>query len=125
MSTQKDTRRTETSHNDTETDVEHIEQRLRDIRLEQKRLRVKEKELVSVLIERSKKDTWNKDKEPVAMKTDVFGNSLSVGDNVLFLMKGRFEPGVWTIYGLTDTRVLCKNGTKKSYRAYKHVKKAA
>ena len=43
-------------------------------------------------------------------------------NNVLFLTTARSEPGVWTIYNLTDRRFLCKKGDKKSFRAYKNVK---
>jgi len=122
-----------TTPNDFDEDVKLIERSLRNIRIEKDRLALKEDELVKKLIRRSKveSDKINGGFTSVATnqksferkKTDAFQQKLQVGDNIVFLTSGRSGAGVWTIYKLTETRVLCKKGNERTFRAYKNVKK--
>ena len=61
---------------------------------------------------------------PSVDKTDRDGNQLKVGDKVEFLTKGLYKSNTWTIYRLTETRVLCKRkGNQKTHRDYQNVRK--
>ena len=59
------------------------------------------------------------------VKKDRFGTVIEVGDKVEFLTPGRVIGSIWTIYKLTDKRVLCHkhDGLLKAYREYKNVRK--
>ena len=59
------------------------------------------------------------------VKTDRFGNELKVGDTVEFLTSGRLVGKIWTVYKITEKRVLCErhNGVHKTHREFKNVKK--
>ena len=57
-------------------------------------------------------------------KTDRFGKKLKVGDTVELLTTGRCIGKLWTIYKLTDKRVLCeRKDVFKTHRDYWNVKK--
>ena len=58
-------------------------------------------------------------------KVDRFGNVLEVGDRVEFLTPGRCVGKIWTVYRLTEKRVLCERnkGVFKTHREYHNVKK--
>ena len=58
-------------------------------------------------------------------RTDRNGNILKVGDRVKFLTEGRFTGKFWTIYRLTEKRVLCerKKSGQKTHREYRNVQK--
>ena len=58
-------------------------------------------------------------------KVDRFGKELKIGDTVEFLTPGRCVGKLWTVYRLTDKRVLCErnNGVFKTHREYRNVKK--
>lgn len=57
-------------------------------------------------------------------KTDRFGKKLRIGDTVELLTTGRCIGTLWTIYRLTDKRVLCeRNEVFKTNREYYNVKK--
>ena len=60
-------------------------------------------------------------------KTDRFGNKLRVGDRVEFLTDGKFKHKNWTIYRLTEKRVLYekKSTGQKAHREYHDVRKVA
>lgn len=61
---------------------------------------------------------------PTKNKTDKFGNSLEIGDEVEFLTEGLYKAKRWKIYKLTEKRVLCKRkGSQKTHREYHNVKK--
>ena len=114
-------------------EVDHMEECLCNIRLEKEQLRRKEDKMITQLIQMSKCQASKKCEYATMVgathqvlkstKTDTFQNNLAVGDNVLFLTSGCSEPGIWTIYNLTDRRILCKKRDKMSFRAYKNVKK--
>ena len=57
-------------------------------------------------------------------KTDRFGKKLEIGDTVELLTSGRCIGKLWTVYGLTDKRVLCeRKDAFKTHREYWNVKK--
>ena len=58
-------------------------------------------------------------------KKDRFGNTLQVGDKVEFLTKGKFESKVWTVYRLTEKRVLCEKKLtgQRTHREYQNVRR--
>ena len=58
-------------------------------------------------------------------KLDRFGNELKVGDTVEFLKVGRLPGKLWTIYKITEKRVLCErnNGAFTTHREFHNVKK--
>ena len=58
-------------------------------------------------------------------KRDRFGKELNVGDTVEFLTPGRLVGKIWTVYRITDKRVLCErhNGVHKTHREFKNVRK--
>ena len=58
-------------------------------------------------------------------KKDRFGKVIRVGDRVEFLTSGRFIGNFWTVYKITDKRVLCErnNGFQKTHREFKNVKR--
>ena len=41
-------------------------------------------------------------------QTNRYGNTLQVGDKVEFLNEGQYASKFWTIYRLTEKRVLCE-----------------
>ena len=67
----------------------------------------------------------NQGQEVEDVKKDRFGAVLKVGDLVEFLTPGRLPGKLWTIYKLTDKRVLCERheGVHKAFREYKNVRK--
>ena len=58
-------------------------------------------------------------------KVDRFGNVLEVGDRLEFLTPGRCVGKIWTVYRLTEKRVLCERNKDvfKMHREYCNVKK--
>ena len=58
-------------------------------------------------------------------KRDRFGNKIKVSDKVEFLTSGRYSGKIWTVYGITEKRVLCerKKGVYKTHRDFKNVRK--
>ena len=53
------------------------------------------------------------------------GNLLQVGDRVEFLTEGQYKNKHWTVYKLTEKRVLCEGNKKgqKTHREYRNVRK--
>ena len=88
--------------------------------------------MISRLVELTRSKTVTKGEHDASVSSELVSGGplrlaktdLSVGDSVRFITRGRLEPGFWTVYGLTNTRVLCEKGHKKSFRAYKNVRKA-
>ena len=60
----------------------------------------------------------------VATARDRFGKRIKVGDTVEFLTPGRFVGKLWTVYKITEKRVLCerKKGAQKTHREFANVK---
>ena len=57
-------------------------------------------------------------------KRDRFGKEIKVGDKVEFLTPGKLIGKIWTVYKITDKRVLCErhNGMHKTHREFKNVR---
>ena len=127
-------------------EIEDIANRLHRLQLERFRIYEEEKELLSELVEiRRRRDTTRQvstgaeqeTRERVTgsnrapkersdnKKRDRFGNELKVGDRVEFLTSGRLVGKIWTIYKITEKRVLCErhNGVHKTHREFKNVRK--
>ena len=130
------------------SDVEDIAEKLHQVHIERHRLHEKEQALIRQLIEareRKKNERsrgWRgvkvkegevsariygvvEDQATEGTKKDRFGTVLKVGDSVEFLMSGRLVGKIWTVYKLTEKRVLCErhDGVHKAFRVYKNVRK--
>ena len=132
--------------NNEDREIEDIANRLHRLQLERFRIYEEEKELLSELVEiRRRRDAarqvssgverearehvTNRNRAPRERpnnkKRDRFGNELKVGDRVEFLTSGRLVGKIWTIYKITEKRVLCErhNGVHKTHREFKNVRK--
>ena len=131
------------------SDVDNIAEKLHQVHIERHRLHYKkEQALIRQLIEARKKRQNQRgmgrhgvkadDREVEARiygvsqgqvaqeaKKDRFGAVIEIGDRVEFLTPGRLVGKIWTVYKLTDKRVLCErhDGVHKAYREYKNVRK--
>ena len=130
------------------SDIDDIAEKLHQVHIERHRLHKKEQALIRQLIEarkrkqdqrrRSRHGIKADDREVDAsiyqvnheqaaenVKKDKFGAVLKVGDTIEFLTPGRLPGKLWTIYKLTDKRVLCERheGVHKAFREYKNVRK--
>ena len=122
-------------------ELNNVTKELRRLHLKRYRICKKEKELLRELVEirRRRKDTRQLSAESEQTtdavgasrsrladeKKDRFGNVIRVGDRVEFLTSGRFVGNFWTVYKITDKRVLCErnNGFQKTHREFKNVKR--
>ena len=128
-------------------EVDRIAEEIRQLSLERHRLYEREKHLIRRLVEvRRLRESVAGQEEQAAQeeenqggrgeegispsecrrrKIDRFGKKLKVGDTVELLTSGRCIRKLWTIYGLTDKRVLCERskGVFKMHREYWNVKK--
>ena len=130
------------------SDVDDIAEKLHQVHIERHRLHEREQALIKQLIEarkrrrnersRSRSGVKANDREVDARiygvaqergaestKRDRFGTALKVGDRVEFLTSGRLVGKIWTVYKLTEKRVLCErhDGVHKAFRDYKNVRK--
>ena len=130
------------------SDVDNIAEKLHKVHIERHRLHEREQALIKQLIEarkrkrnersRSRHGVNADDREVNARiygvvqeqategtKKDRFGTVLKVGDSVEFLTSGRLVGKIWTVYKLTEKRVLCErhDGVHKAFRDYKNVRK--
>ena len=130
-----------------EDEIERIVEELRQVHIDRQRLFAKEQCLIQQLVdaktsERARSEglrphSPNKSRQvggelsaarrrsSQREKTDRFGNVLSVGDRVEVLTSGRTNGKNWTIYRLTDKRVLLErnNGVYKTHREYNNVRR--
>ena len=128
-------------------EVDKIAAEIHDLSLERHRLYEREKTLLKRLVEvrRQRESAARRERSPSPeefnragrrqralsseeckrRKVDRFGNKLKVGDRVELITPGRCVGINWTIYKLTDKRVLCERneGVFKTHREYRNVKK--
>lgn len=122
-------------------ELEEVSEKIHRLHLERWRSYDKEKELWEELIDikrrrnaarrqnalsvKSEDTCGAKRSGGPCVKTDRFGKELKIGDTVEFLTSGRLVGKIWTIYKITDKRVLCErhNGVHKTHREFKNVKK--
>ena len=122
-------------------ELNNVTKELRGLHLERYRISKKEKVLLRELVEnrRRRKDIRRLSEESEKTtdavgasksrlaneKKDRFGKVIRVGDRVEFLTSGRFVGNFWTVYKITDKRVLCErnNGFQKTHREFKNVKR--
>ena len=122
-------------------ELDKVAEKLRRLQLERLRICKKEEELLRELTEirRKRKDTRQlgakserstdavgaSRSRPADEKKDRFGNVIRIGDRVEFLTSGGFAGKFWTVYKITDKRVLCErnNGSQKTHREFKNVRR--
>ena len=130
-----------------DSDVEEIAKKLHQVYIEKDRLRDIEQALRDKLLKarnkrkndpRRGRQASRKERKEVGaisgrvsdealrpQKTDRYGKILKVGDRVESLTPGKVLGHFWTIYKLTEKRVLLEkhNGDHKTHRDYKNVRK--
>ena len=122
-------------------ELDKVAEKLRGLQLERRHICEKEEELLRELTEirRKRKDARQRSaKREHTMdavgvqrntsgdeKKDRLGNVIRIGDRVEFLTAGRLAGKYWTVYEVTDKRVLCErnNGTKKTHRGFNNVRR--
>ena len=119
-------------------ELQEVVQRLNRLYLERAKIDKKERELRRELEVISTKGSAEQQKKSFVkqaaskaatnasgVKTDRFGNKIEVGDKVEFFTSGRYPGKIWTVYGITEKRVLCeqKKGVYKTHRDLKNVRK--
>ena len=122
-------------------ELDKLAEKLSGLQLERRRICEREEELLRELTEISRKNkgvrqggaTREQATGVVGAqrntsgedKRDRLGNVIRIGDRVEFLTAGRFSGKYWTVYQVTDKRVLCErnNGTKKTHRGFNNVRR--
>ena len=115
-------------------DIEKLTKQLLRIHIDRDRLATEERAILTRLAKLDNSGT-KRDKiktkvkreeiEFSAAKKDRFGNILRIGDRVEFLTEGKYEHRYWTIYRLTEKRVLCerKSTGQRTHREYHNVRR--
>ena len=115
-------------------DIIELTRQLLKIHIDRERLATEERAILERLaklassdssIEKERSRVKQEKRQNGEAKKDRFGNTLRVGDKVEFLTKGKFESKVWTVYRLTEKRVLCekKSTGQRTHREYQNVRR--
>ena len=120
-----------------DSEIEEVADRLHRLHLERWRIYEQEKELIRELVElrrrknaakrqssRAEQGTGERATSAAGVAKDRFGKTIKVGDTVEFLTPGRLVGKLWTVYRITEKRVLCErhNGVHKTHREFRNVK---
>ena len=119
-------------------ELQEVVQSLNRLYLERSKIYEKEKELRRKLVVISRRRSAGGQPSSVVkqatsetattvsgVKRDCFGNKIKVGKKVNFLTSGRYSGKIWTVYGITEKRVLCeqKKGVYKTHQDFKNIRK--